>query len=226
MKLINPAKKSEFEVLNMHSRAVYSTIDELKHQKFGGKVSDTIQQVGYIEPGHGLRGKQRWLSSTDDLRAMYLMHKTREILLWCFGVAPHAGTKRSSENSSVGGAQKVPKISSNYNKHIDRIAEVGEIEDKLKEKHLVKFTDVQYRAWANLIKMKKYDSLDKAPDLPFWHGTSTRTATAVSPSKRINLRGQCVDQLLKWHQLLEKGAITKAQYDEFHSTIMDDVRKF
>ena len=157
------------------------------------------------------------------------MHKTREILLWCFGVASRAGTKRpspESENSNGSGVQKVPKTS-NYNKHVDRIAEVSEIEDNLKEKHLDKYTDVQYRAWANLIKMKKYDSLDKAPDLPFWRGTRTKSSTtessAVSPSKRINLRGQCVYQLLKWHKLLEKGAITKAQYDEFH---MDDVRKF
>ena len=84
VKIINPAKKSDFEVLNMRSKAVYTTVDELKHQilsEFSGKVGDPIQQVGYIEPGHGLRGKQRWLSSIDDLRAMYSMHKTREILL-------------------------------------------------------------------------------------------------------------------------------------------------
>ena len=116
--------------------------ERVKHQilsEFSGKVGDPIEQVGYIEPGHGLRGKQRWLSS----------------------IASRAGTKRpspESENSNGSGAQKVPKTS-NYNKHVDRIAEVSEIEDKLKEKHLDKYTDVQYRACANLIKMKKYDSL-------------------------------------------------------------------
>ena len=73
--------------------------------------------------------------------------------------------------------------------------------------------------------MKKYDSFEVPPDKPFWK-TPTGTLTAVSPSKRINLRGQCVDQLLKWHELLEKGAITQEQYDNFKTTILDDVNKF
>lgn len=77
--------------------------------------------------------------------------------------------------------------------------------------------------------MKKHESYDVAPDLPFWRGHKKKVETVtstVSPGKRINLRGQCVDQLLKWHQLLEKGAITKQQYDELHSEIIDDVKKF
>lgn len=76
--------------------------------------------------------------------------------------------------------------------------------------------------------MKKHDSLEEPPDLPFWRGRKKKVESpiSVSPGKRINLRGQCVDQLLKWHQLLEKGAITQEQYDEFHATIMSDVKQF
>ena len=79
--------------------------------------------------------------------------------------------------------------------------------------------------------MKKHDSLDAPPDKPFWRGSSSKSKAAggtsiASPSKRIALRGQCVDQLLKWHELLKKGAITKDQYDEFQSTIMEDVENF
>ena len=77
--------------------------------------------------------------------------------------------------------------------------------------------------------MKKHNSLDTPPDKPFWKGTSSKNKSAggtASPRKRITLTGQCVDQLLKWHELLKKGAITKEQYDEFQSTIMEDVKKF
>lgn len=76
--------------------------------------------------------------------------------------------------------------------------------------------------------MKKHHSLDEAPDKPFWRhnkkviGTS---AASVSPGKHINLRGQCVNQLQKWHELLECGAIDQEQYDEFKSTIMEDIKK-
>ena len=79
--------------------------------------------------------------------------------------------------------------------------------------------------------MKKHDSLDAPPDKPFWRGSSSKSKAAggtgtTSPSKRIALRGQWVDQLLKWHELLKKGATTKDQYNEFQSTIMEDVKKF
>lgn len=237
VKITNPSKKSEYEVLRMESNVVYASVADLKYQllrEFGGKVGDPVHTVGYIEPGHGVRGKQVWLSSANDLRLMYEMHNNKRILLWCFGVPPRIGSKRPSPNSgtgdgvNAGASTGVPRArrSTNYDRHADRISEVEEIEEELKEKHLEKFTDMQYRAWANLVKMKKHASLDQAPDLPFWRGTSKKNSCAVSPGKRVNLRGQCVDQLLKWHELLDKGAITKSEYDEFRSSIMEDARKF
>ncbi len=57
--------------------------------------------------------------------------------------------------------------------------------------------------------------------------TVTPDAVNVSPGKRVNLRGQCVQQLLQLyiHELLEKGGINKQQYDEMQSTIMGDSEK-
>jgi len=45
------------------------------------KVSKPRRQVGYTEPGHGLRGKQRCPSSDDDLDKMYEVYKKGEITL-------------------------------------------------------------------------------------------------------------------------------------------------
>ena len=118
---------------------------------------------------------------------------------------------------------------SRYEGHIvDKMAEVDRLQDELREKHAGKFSEEQLRSWAHLLQMKKHDSLEKPPDKPFWQTKKAEPnpTNTVSPGKRINLRGQCVDQLLKWHDLLEKGAITKEQYDDFHATIMDDVKKF
>jgi hypothetical protein len=215
----------------MKAKTEYLSIADLKHQvlfELKGKVGNPIQTIGYIEPGHGLRGKQRWLYTDDDLSTMYQLHKKKEIILWCFGECrgggvPRVGIKRPLPDI---GEKNAPRKSTKYTDHVDRISEVGEIEEKLKDKHRDEFTDVQYRAWANLIKMKKHESLNSPPDLPFWRGTTKKETCGVSPGKRINLRGQCVDQLLKWHELLEKGAITKTQYAEFQSTIMDEVKKF
>ena len=40
---------------------------------------------GYIEPGHGVKGKQRWLMNNEDVADMYTVHEgKKEILLWCY----------------------------------------------------------------------------------------------------------------------------------------------
>ena len=95
--------------------------------------------------------------------------------------------------------------------------------------HEMEYTDEQLRSWAHLIQMKKHSSFEEAPNKPFWRQNKkvkTPAFAAVSPGKRINLRGQCVDQLQKWHDLLESGAINKDQYDEFKSTVLEDIKKF
>ena len=39
-----------------------------------------------MEQGHGAKGKKHWLTSLDDHKEMYSIHKgKKEILLWCSG---------------------------------------------------------------------------------------------------------------------------------------------
>ena len=69
-------------------------------REFPDKVGQSLKHLGYIEPGHGLRGKQRWISSDEDLRDMYRMHSTKEILLWCFEESGTTCRKRPLEATS------------------------------------------------------------------------------------------------------------------------------
>jgi len=44
-----------------------------------------VETLGYIEPGHGLRGKQQWLTRECDLEDMYRSLKNKkEVTIWCF----------------------------------------------------------------------------------------------------------------------------------------------
>ena len=114
----------------------------------------------------------------------------------------------------------------------------------MKEIHIKSFSNEQLRAWAHLIQISKHTSYDEPPDKPFWKSrkvtspnsstgqhalsasTSVSSVITISPGKMIKLRGQCVEQLSPLHELLEKGAIDKAVYDEMKESIMNDVRKF
>ncbi len=69
---------------------------------------------------------------------------------------------------------------------------------------------------------------DEPPDKPFFRQAKLKKAEpqGISPSKRITLRSECIDQLEKWHKLMELGAITQDQYVEYKDTIMSDIKKF
>lgn len=235
VKIVNPKKKSEYEIQVLRTDHMFTSVEELKTQivqDCESKVPEKPTQLGFIEPGHGLRGKQRWINSEDDLKEMYHLHKGKdEIILWCFHPVPsqattRPGLKRPREGDTL--AQKKSK-GSRYEQHVDKMMQVKQIEEQLQEKHSGQFTPEQIRAWAHYNQSGKYDSLDVPPNLPFWRDATNkakdRQTVPLSPGKRVTMRGQCVDQLSKWHDLLEKGAITNEQYTELKSTILDDVKK-
>lgn len=230
VKVINPQKKSEFEVESLRSKQKFLTLEEVKQQivtDCKGKVPDYISTIGYIAPGHGLSGKKKWMTSDQDLSDMYTALSGKfDAIFWCYGpntpTELSRGTKRPHNGNTEGEARKT----SRYDRHVDMMAEVEVIEDKLREKHSEKFSEEQLRSWAHLIHMKKHKSYDEPPDKPFFRSAHKPNGSVVSPGKRINLRGQCVDQLLKSHQLLEKGVISQAQYQEFQESILKDVKKF
>ena len=126
-----------------------------------------------------------------------------------------------------------------------KMQQIGEIVDKLKEKHLGRYSLEQYNCWAHTIDMGKHDSYDTPPDLPSFVGRraakssatgsgsssvlpsaqSTPTPQPQSPGKRIRYRSECMDQLTKWHLLMEEGIITSEQYQGFVGTILNDIKK-
>ena len=239
LKIISSKKKSEYAIQNLRLNAWFSSLKSLKEQvlsKCDGKAS-VDSGFGYIEPGHGVKGKQRWLMSDEDVVDMYTIHDgKKEILLWCYS---QDGSKRprSPDNADEGSTSQKR---SRYNKQVDKMREVDEIEDDLRSKHEGKYSEEQIRMWAHLIQMNKHSSLEEPPNKKFWKtsgGTGCADAAAgsgqgsskgvlSSPGKRVNLRGQCIDQLHRLQQLYNDGGITEDQYLDMKESIMKEVKKF
>ena len=184
-----------------------------------------------VFPGHGIKGKQRVVENDSDILAMYADYKGKRIItLWmkCSWTRPSAQRKRPHSPSASG----LPSTSkrSNYESHLTKMTEVEVIMDKLKEKH-ERFSAEQLRAWAHMIQMNKYESYENPPDKPFFgksrkKALSTATEAVISPGKRLNMRSECIDQLDKWHKLMERVAISLEQYKELQGTIPTDIKKF
>ncbi len=158
VKVVNPARKSDYVVKKMHVNSRFAAIRE----EFKKLLEITTAQIGYIEPGHGLKGKQRWLTDNDDIEEMYDCFKGRnEIVMWCLP-ATNAGTSSKKRTFSTSGNDKdtdgvpPPKKSSIAQK----ITEVEGIVKTLQEKHGKKYSVEQLNAWAHLIHVEKRSSQD------------------------------------------------------------------
>ena len=115
----------------------------------GEKPDFAIVDIGYIEPGHGSKGKKQWLNTDDDVLMMYEKHSGKtSILLWAYSSVE----ADSSSKQSVG-----KKCGPNFEKHKESLNEVEEKYDELRKKHGNKYTVEQLRMWAQMIPLGKHD---------------------------------------------------------------------
>ena len=83
VKIMNASKKSDYTVVKFSKQGQIETISDLKSEllaRFTDRLSGDIE-VGYIQPGHGLRGKQEWLCYDDDIQEMYDLHPRKKSIL-------------------------------------------------------------------------------------------------------------------------------------------------
>ena len=251
IKVINSFKKSLFSIKSLTTHHRFSTLTELKRcvQQEIEKTKDDL--LGYIEPGHGQKGKMRELKAEEDLSEMYILHKRkRDILLWCYGdISDQSGTCSTSSTNvqrKRSTVSDIPPPSSKRQAIAKNISEVEEIIKTLREKHGDAYSVEKLNCWAHMLNVGRHSYYDEPPDFSFFKkrkekrsgaqhsavssdsgpiaSTSLSTATN-SPSKRVRLRTQCIDQLSKWHSLLNTGAIDQAQYDELKEAILGDIKK-
>ena len=192
-------------------------------------------QLGFYEPGHGTKGKKVFINDDDDINDMKKIYeKKKEVLLWCYDPSveqPNHTKKRSHAGDKD--SEPKPKGRSRFESALEKkMNKVEEVCETLKEKHGDSYKPEQFRAWANMIQMGKHTSLDEPPGGRFFKSVtkvSSDDASAksvMSPAKRVSLRTQCIEQLEKWHRLMESGAISKQQYDELQSKFFDDIKKY
>ena len=239
MKVMNPSKKSDYTIEKFVC-GHFDTIEELKeilHKLYSVKLPSVDMQVGYILPGHGLRGKQEWLCKDSDLDDMYAHYKgKKEMLLWCFPKAATAVQSRKRGRTSSPTVLKSSRTSA-YACQEEKLTEVQEILKKLQDKHKSEYSAEQLHTWANLIQMKKHESFDNPPNYPFFRGYKrqaqdkaspssfgSQTPAAISPGRRLNMRSELIDQLGKCVNLFEKGALSHDEYQDMQKTIVTEIK--
>ena len=55
-------------------------------------------------------------------------------------------------------------------------------------------------------------------------GDSSTTAPGASPGKRLGMRSQCLDQLGKCIDILDKGGLSQDEFKELQKAILADIK--
>ena len=160
VKLVNPVRKSEYVIQKVRGIPKCTTIDELK-AKLCDELKIDIAELGYISPGHGLKGKLNPLTGDEDLEDMYGEYKNkRDIILWC--CTPHSksdgGTESNRKKRSLTFDKRHEGVPPPTKKQAcaQKIKDVEAIVDALKEKHATKYSVEQLNAWAHMIQLGKH----------------------------------------------------------------------
>ena len=239
IKLVNPAKKSEYRVHNVRDCSKFVNKEQLE-----GFVKLTFKEyqllcMGYVEPGHGWKGKQRWLNSDNDIVELYRTYqeKTKDILLWCHLPSTQKSRKRSAKQKPSSDEPQSKRSQSIIND--EKTSEANKIFKSLSEKHESRYTPEQLHAWAHLIELKKHTLLEDPPDYQYFRGnkqkkkeelqstnlsnperTAELTTGFLLRKKLIIMRTECIDQLQKISDLFDKGCISQHHYENLQETIM------
>jgi len=189
-------------------------------------------EMGYIEPGHGGKGRKVWICDDKDVDKMYETHVNKKrILLWCYSQSTTYSSKSKSDKVNT---------SSGYLIQVKKQEEISAIYAQLKEKHEGMYKTEQLNTWTHMLYLKTHDSFDNPPNKPFFRkrpvpleNTSTQPAVSkrlidsgsLSPSRRVTMRSELIDQLKKCQDLFDSGAISKEMFDELQATIFTDIKK-
>jgi hypothetical protein len=172
LKVLNPNRKKDYRSFNLDNVMGILDVKELRKVIFDkvGKVVVSHKldfEVGYFE------GNSRMSFPSDFQKFQQALHYivSNGKYLWCYGVSDHE-VLSSDEDRSGPSRKKVKKPNSENVSRVNSLEaksdRVDAIAKDLKEKHGDKYTQIQYKLWAEVIDTKKHTSIEEPPLGSIW----------------------------------------------------------
>ena len=184
---MNRYKKSEYRIHNLRDEAKFEKMENLQvfiKTKFKVFADHNDLCIGYVEPGHGWKGKYLWLNNDEDIKELYsVCGMLKNILLWCY-LPNHDNKKKRKLESSKESMEPKNKRDKCLSSNTSKADEAKDIHQVLLDKHEKKYTPEQLHAWAEMVQMKKHTSLEDPPAYPFFKVKGTKKRPSEEKKKR------------------------------------------
>ena len=185
-----------------------------------------------------------WIRTESDLGELLRIMQSKSPTLWCDGVEQQKRKKRSklpalegsSDSDNDQHSQTAKKKRKTANE--DKESRVDDTMDKLREKHGTKWSNIQYRVWAETMVGGRHTSYDHPPKGAYFkrskgsQGTASppgdssedqgaKSSAAMTPVKAAQLNSMYIKQIGELHSLLDLGAITSEDFLKQKNAILD-----
>ena len=116
--IVNPSKKKDYVMAKIDKSAVQKEIafDEMKQLILSTFPTDIPQldidklEFGYIEPGHGLKGKKEWILDDDDLNQFLERCEGKKTSSLHFGAIAENPQRRSKAEEHPSAQDRSPPL--------------------------------------------------------------------------------------------------------------------
>ncbi len=233
VKIINPSKKTEVMVRDIHKfSSKFESVSAIRTtliDEFESHLPNSDEfNIGYFD------GQTKiWLVTTEDVKSMYNKYsKGGQITIWCDGKSLD-NRKRKRDNGEAATGRRVEKEN-----------EVDDVYKELKTKHGDKYETPKLRLWSRMICSDLHDDYENPPDIPAFSIRTKKSCKGadsgqsssplsqiysnsqyVSPSKMVDVRLKNLEQLKIIQQLRDDNILTSEEYLEQKDIILTSLRK-
>ena len=249
VKIINPDRKSDYKnyVIRDVSTKYMLSLNGMKSM-LKEELGDLVPAGFQFDIGFYKGNKQVWLRTESDVKEVVCLLKEKpDCVLWCMGPGENAKEqKRKRKDSSDEDGNERKKDKKKKTRQEEKEERVDAIVDDLRKQHATKFTNLQYRIWAETIVSGTHESCDDPPRGSFFSpkGQSVKKAhaspgpspggrnspgpsipqpsssTVMTPGKCAQLRSTYIKQIKELHDLLEVGAIAAEHFEKQRDTLL------
>lgn len=211
---------------------------ELILQQFGAEIIDKHLKfdVGYFKGN-----KKIWIRALEDLTELiHLLLKEKGPTVWCDGVNQSSQTKRPAPSNSEEEIERTQKRKKKKSSFDERLEQVDNIVDDLREINGSKYSSIQYRVWAETIFASRHTDRHNPPAGSFWRGKNVKQSThplpstppkqlnvrtCITPVKAAELKSTYIKQIKELHSLIEIGAISSDDFKKQRDIILEQMNK-
>lgn len=192
LKVFSPANRKEFKIYTLRNLQHNDFIDPatLKSEIFTQLGDEVVCGTLDFDMGYLIRNEKKWIHNAEDARdALAVVMGGGKLTLWCTGIGTRRQGQKRPQSDNSGGSEECERRKKKCSFTEEREERMTELVAQLRERHGAKYSQLQYRLWAEMFINETHKSLDDVPPYPMFGQERKQRASSASGQLNEALTG-------------------------------------